>query len=156
LVHLISLYVTLFGLWLLLSGFFEPFFLFLAVVCCALVTYIAHRMDVIDHEGQPVHITWRFLTYLPWLGWRIFLSNIDVARRVLSPSRPISPVLKWLSSSQRSDLGTAIYANSITLTPGTVSTSAETGRVQVHALTREGMAELEKGDMDARVRAVEG
>ena len=156
LVHTISLYATLFGLWLLLSGFFEPFFLFLGVVCCALVTVIAQRMDVVDAEGQPVHITWRFLTYLPWLAWQIVLANIDVARRVLSPARPIEPVLKWVPASQRSDLGAVIYANSITLTPGTVSTSVEPGRIQVHALSGEGMAELEKGDMDARVRAVEG
>ncbi len=155
-VHAISLYATLFGLWLLLSGFFEPFPLFLGVVCCALVTVIAHRMDVIDAEGQPVHITWRFLTYLPWLAWRIFLANVDVARRVLSPGRPIAPVLKWVSASQRTDLGAVIYANSITLTPGTVSTSVEPGRIQVHALTGEGMADIETGDMDARVRAVEG
>ncbi len=156
LVHAISLYATLFGLWLLLSGFFEPFPLFLGVVCCALVTVIAHRMDVIDAEGQPVHITWRFLNYLPWLAWRIVLANIDVARCVLSPGRPIAPVLKWVPASQRSDLGAVIYANSITLTPGTVSTSVEPGRIQVHALTGEGMADIEKGDMDARVRAVEG
>ncbi len=156
LVHAISLYAALFGLWLLLSGFFEPFLLILALVCCAFVVAIAHRMDVIDHEGQPVHITWRLLTYLPWLAVQIVRANIDVARCTLSPGRPIDPILKWVPAGQRSDLGTVIYANSITLTPGTVSTSAEPGRIQVHALTRDGMAELEKGDMDARVRAVEG
>ncbi len=156
LVNTISLYAALFGLWLLLSGFFEPFLLILALVCCALVVAIARRMDVIDHEGQPVHITWRLLTYLPWLAGQIALANIDVARRVLSPGLPVDPILKWVPASQRTDLGTVIYANSITLTPGTVSTSAEPGRIQVHALTRAGIAALERGDMDERVRAVEG
>ena len=154
--HAVSLYAALFGVWLLLSGFFDPFFLSLAAACCALVVYIARRMDVIDHEGQPIHVTWRFLTYLPWLAWRIIVANLDVARRVLDPALPIDPEHKWLPASQRSDLGKVIYANSITLTPGTVSTDVEGGRIQVHALTRAGMAELERGEMDARVRAVEG
>ena len=155
-VHTLSLYAALFGVWLLLSGFFDLFFLTLAAVSCALVVYVARRMDVIDHEGQPVHITWRFLTYLPWLAWQIVVANADVVRRVLSPGLPIDPILQWVPASQRTDLGTVIYANSITLTPGTVSTTVESGRIEVHALTREGLAGLERGDMDARVRAVEG
>ncbi len=155
-VHAISLYAALFAVWLLLSGMFNPFFLALAAICCALVVYIAMRMDVIDREAQPVHITWRFLTYLPWLAWQIVVANVDVARCVLSPRLPIDPILKWVPASQRTDLGTVIYANSITLTPGTVSTTVERDRIEVHALTRQGMADLEGGDMDARVRAVEG
>ncbi len=155
-VRAISLYAALFGVWLLLSGFFAPFFLGLAAVCCALVVYIARRMDVIDHEGHPVHLSWRFIAYLPWLAWRIVLANLDVAGRVLSRDLNIDPVLRWVPTSQRTDLGTVIYANSITLTPGTVSTAVEQGRIQVHALSRGGMAQLEKGEMDARVRGVEG
>lgn len=155
-VHAISLFAALFGVWLVLSGFFSPFFLGLAVVCCAFVVLIAWRMDVVDHEGQPVHVTWRFLTYLPWLVWQIVRANIDVARRILSPSLAIDPVMKWLPASQKSDLGRVIYANSITLTPGTVSADVAGGRIQVHALSSEGMAGLESGEMDARVRAVEG
>ncbi len=155
-VHAISLFAALFGVWLLLSGFFDPFFLTLAATCCVIVVSIALRMDVIDHEGQPVHVSWRFVSYLPWLAWRIVLANVDVARRVLDPKLPIDPVLKWVPASQRTDLGTVIYANSITLTPGTVSTSVESGRIQVHALTQDGMDEIERGEMDARVRAVEG
>ncbi len=83
-------------------------------------------------------------------------ANIDVMRRVLSPELPIDPVVKWLPASQTTDLGRVIYANSITLTPGTVSTNVEDGRIEVHALSREGMTALEEGDMDARVQGVEG
>ncbi len=156
LVHAIGLYAVLFGLWLLLSGIFNGFFLILAAICCALVVYIARRMDAVDGAGQPVRVSWRVVTYLPWLAWQIVLANIDVVRCVLSRDPPIDPVLKWLPASQRTDLGTVIYANSITLTPGTVSTGVENGRIQVHALTRDGMDELERGAMDARVSSVEG
>ncbi len=83
-------------------------------------------------------------------------ANIDVMRRVLSPALPIDPVVKWLPAGQTTDLGRVIYANSITLTPGTVSINVEDGRIEVHALSREGMAALEEGDMDARVQGVEG
>ncbi len=155
-VHAISLYVALMGVWLLLSGLFDAFFLSLAAICCGLVVYIAQRMDVIDHEGQPVHISRRFITYLPWLAWQIIRANVYVARRIASPKMPIDPVLKWIPASQPTDLGKVIYANSITLTPGTIATGVEGDRIQVHALTPELMDELEEGSMDARVRAVEG
>ena len=154
LVRAISLYAALLGVWLLLSGFFSPFFLSLAAVCCALVVYIALRMDVIDQEGHPIQISWRLIPYLPWLAWQIVRANLDVTRRVFSLD--IDPVLRWVPASQRTDLGTVIYANSITLTPGTVSTDVEPGRIRVHALSGDGIAELEKGEMDARVHDVEG
>ena len=140
----------------MLSGFFTPFFLGLAVVCCGLVVAIALRMDAVDREPLAIALGWRFLTYLPWLVWEIVLANLDVARRVWSPTLPINPQLEWVPASQRSDLGTTIYANSITLTPGNISISVEPGRILVHALTREGISELVDGAMDARVRGVEG
>lgn len=155
-VRAIGLYGALFGVWLLLSGFFTPFFLGLAVVCCALVVAIALRMDAVDREPLAITLGWRFPAYLAWLAWQIVLANLDVARRVWSPSLPIDPQLEWVPTSQRSDLGTMIYANSITLTPGNVSVSIEPGRILVHALTREGISDLVDGPMDARVRGVEG
>jgi len=155
-VHAISLFVVMLGTWLLLSGIFEPFLLALGVISAAIVVAIAWRMDVIDREGQPIHITWRFILYLPWLGWQILLANIDVLRRVLAPGLPIDPVLKCTAASQTSDLGTVIYANSITLTPGTVSITVEGGRIEVHALTGAAMDAVDAGDMDRRARRVEG
>ena len=154
--HAISLFVALFGVWLLLSGIYTAYFLIVAAVCCALVVLITRRMDVVDREAQPVHLSGRLVLYLPWLAWQIVRANIDVMRRVLSPELPIDPVVKWLPTSQTTDLGRVIYANSITLTPGTVSTNVEDGRIEVHALSREAMAALEEGDMDARVQGVEG
>ena len=61
-----------------------------------------------------------------------------------------------LASSQKSDLGLVIYANSITLTPGTVSVDVEPGEILVHALSRDAARELEIGEMDRRVSKVEG
>ncbi|MEX1206005.1 MAG: Na+/H+ antiporter subunit E [Dongiaceae bacterium] len=154
--HAISLALVLYGLWLLLSGHYEPLLLGFGVLSCALVVAIALRMDVVDKEGHPVHLGWRALAYWPWLLLEIAKSNIDVARRVLHPALPISPTLVRVKASQSSDLGQVIYANSITLTPGTVSIELEDGMIDVHALTGETAAALEAGEMNRRILAMMG
>lgn len=155
-VHSISLGTVLFGVWLLLSGHYEPLILAYGIGSCALVVVISTRMDLVDHEGHPIHLTWNALVYLPWLMWQIVLANIDVARRVLSPSLPVSPTMIRVKASQKSDLGQVIYANSITLTPGTISMDVEGGEILVHALTREAAQSLLDGEMDRRVTIMAG
>ena len=155
-VHSISLGVVLAVVWLLLSGHFEPLILMLGLASCAVVLAITKRMDLVDHEGHPIHLTWRAVGYWLWLGREIIKANIDVARRVLSPRMEINPTMVRLASSQKSDLGLVIYANSITLTPGTVSVDVEPGEILVHALSRDAARELEIGEMDRRVSRVEG
>ncbi len=155
-VHAISLGVVLAVVWLLLSGHFEPLILTLGLASCVVVVAITRRMDLIDHEGHPIHLTRRVVGYWLWLGWEIVKANIDVARRVLVPRMVITPTMVRLASSQKSDLGLVIYANSITLTPGTISVVVGPGEILVHALSREAAQELEGGDMDRRVSQVEG
>ena len=154
--HSISLGLLLFGVWLLLSGIFEPLLLGLGVVSCLVVVLIAHRMDVIDREGHPIHLAWRIVIYWFWLALEIVKSNIDVARRILDPKLPIHPLLIRLPASQKSELGLVIYANSITLTPGTVSVQVAAGEILVHAIAEEPAEALRQGDMDRRVSAAEG
>ena len=153
--HAASLGVLLGLIWLALSGFFEPLLLTFGLLSVVGVVLIAYRMDVIDHEGQPIHLGWRILVYWVWLTWEIVKSNIDVAKRILDPALPISPVMVRVKTSQHSELGEVIYANSITLTPGTVSIILEDKSVLVHAVAREMAEDLESGEMDRRVTAVE-
>ena len=155
-VHAISLGVVLAVVWLLLSGHYEPLVLTLGLASCVAVVAITRRMDLIDHEGHPIHLTRRALIYWPWLAWEIVKANIDVAKRVLAPGLPISPTVVRLTASQKSDLGLVIYANSITLTPGTVSVDVDPGEILVHALSSDAAKELEGGEMDRRVSQVEG
>lgn len=154
--HALSLFLVLYAVWLGLSGHFTPFLLIAGAVCCAIAVLIAHRMDVIDHEGHPIHLTWRAPLYYAWLAWQIAKANVDVAWRVLHPKLPIDPVLERVPTSQHTDLGRVIYANSITLTPGTVATDVTEKTIEVHALTRKGLESLRKGQMDAKVTALEG
>ena len=155
--HAISLCVVLSILWLLLSGHFtDPLLLSLGAVSVVAVVFIAHRMDVIDHEGHPVHLSWRALLYWPWLIKEIVKANFDVAKAILSLPDGIEPKVFTVTASQRSELGRVVYANSITLTPGTVTIALDDDRLSVHALTTGAKEGVESAEMDRRVSAVEG
>ncbi len=152
--HAISLGLVLFATWLLLSGFFEPLLITFGVATCVIVVWIARRMDLVDHEGHPIHLGPRIFVYWLWLIGEIVKSNIDVAKRIIDPRLPIKPTLFWTKASQQSELGQVIYANSITLTPGTISVRVADGSVLVHALSAESAAGIAQGDMDRRVSAL--
>jgi multicomponent Na+:H+ antiporter subunit E len=156
-VRLVSLFALMFLLWLVMSGHFEAWLLALGVASAALVAWIARRLDAVDHEGHPLHLTWRGFGYWPWLAVEIVKSNLDVARTILSSPDAVSPSLFTVKAGQSDDLGRTIYANSITLTPGTVTVDvAEDGTLTIHALNPASRAGLETGDMDLRVRRLMG
>lgn len=152
----LTLFVLLFILWLLLSGHYDPLPIGLGIASCLFSVYIARRMDVIDKEGHPLHLSFRLFTYLPWLARETIKSNIAVAKIILHPRLPISPTVFTVRASQQGDVGKVIYANSITLTPGTVSMSLDGDKILVHAITREAEHELQSGVMDRHVSRVAG
>ena len=145
----------LFIFWLLLSGHYTPMLIGFGLGSSVLVVYLATRMDVVDHEGLPLQLGGRFWVYFPWLMKEIFIANVNVARIILSPKLPISPVMTHFRASQESDLGKAIYANSITLTPGTITTGIQGQDLEIHALTLKDIDGREEDEMDLRVRWVE-
>lgn len=154
--HAFSAVLVLFGFWLLLSGFFEPFLMTAGAVSALGIVALARRMDMADHEGHPIHLGLRALTYWPWLLVEIAKSAWDVTRIILNPRLPVSPTLVRVKTSQKTTVGVVTYANSITLTPGTISVDVGRGEILVHALTREGAAGLQSGEMDRRVTRFEG
>lgn len=154
--HILSLSAALAVLWVLLSGFFTPLLLGLGVLSVALTVYVAHRMDIADHEGHPIHLSSRIILYWPWLLWEIVKANLDVARAIISPKMPIRPNLFTVKASQKTELGHTIYANSITLTPGTVTVGLEGDTLSVHALLKSAEDGLKTGDMDRRCTRAEG
>ena len=154
--RIVGLWLVLFAVWLLLSGHYTPLLIGFGVGSCALTVYIAMRMDVADHEGVPIDWVGRFLLYLPWLLKEILVANISVAKVILSPSLPISPIMVVFRSTQKTDLGRVLYANSITLTPGTITTGVEGDQLEIHALTWQDVDGREEDEMDRRVSVVEG
>ena len=149
--HALKLSLFLFALWLLLSGHYTPLLLAFGVISTLLAVYLAKRTDLIDRESHHVLIKPSILGYWLWLGMQIIKSNIDVARRILHPSMPISPAVFKVHADQKTDLGRVTYANSITLVPGTVTMDVDGNILTVHALTREAMEDLGRGEMNRRV-----
>jgi multicomponent Na+:H+ antiporter subunit E len=144
------------AVWLLLSGIYTPLIIGLGVASCLLSALIAHRMDVVDHEGHPLHLGPKVVLYWIWLLGEIFKANLDVAKCVLFPKKFLNPSLFTAKSTQKSDLGRVIYANSITLTPGTVTVDLDGDEVTVHSLTHSSAEGVKSGDMDRRVTEVMG
>lgn len=149
----IRLILTLTILWLLLSGMFVPLQITLGILSIIIVAYISVKMKVLMYRGQPLYFRFFYvIKYCFWLIGQILLCNLDVVKRVFHPKIPIKPLLKAVPANQSTELGRVIYANSITLTPGTVTINiAKNGDVLVHALHEDAIFELEKGEMARRV-----
>ncbi len=154
--YTLSLLVSMISIWLLWSGHYTPLLISLGVLSSILVVVLARRMDLVDQEGVLVDIALRLPFYVIWLIWEITKANVEVARRILDPRLPISPRMVRVKADQRHDLSRVIYANSITLTPGTVSVDTEGDVIIVHALTKPAADEVETGSMGRQVKRLEG
>lgn len=154
--QIISLTVILSMLWLLLSGHYNGLLLGLGLASVVLTLIISARMEVTDREGHPIHLALRGLIYWPWLVKEIVVANVDVAKAILGMTDDIRPSLFTIKASQQTDLGRTIYANSITLTPGTVTIAMSGDELTIHALTPAAREGLGTGEMDRRVTFVEG
>lgn len=154
----VSLAVALFFFWLLLSGHYTPFLIAAGAVFAIFIAVAARRIGYADEEGHPVELVPAGFVFWPWLVKEIVKSALAVTRIILQPGLPISPVLIRVKPSERTAVGTVTYANSITLTPGTLTVEVDRAKDElvVHALTKEGAEELLAGEMDRRVRAFEG
>lgn len=154
--YALSSVVVLYAFWLLLSGYFTAFLMTAGLGSAVAVVLLARRMDLVDHEGHPIRLSWRIFAYWPWLFKEIAKSAWDVSKIILNPRLPVSPRLVRVKTSQKSTVGVVTYANSITLTPGTISVDVKKGEILVHALTREAADGLVEGEMDRRVTRFEG
>lgn len=149
--HTLLLFAVLFGTWLVFSGIHTPRFYLFGLISSALATALALRMNVVDNEGHPFHLAFTAPLYWLWLLKEMVKSGLGVTKLVWSPNETIAPHFAWLKITQNCDLGRTIYANSITLTPGTVCIDIENKRVFVHALEKASIRDLENGNMDRRV-----
>ena len=143
------------AIWLLWSGHTEPLILSFGLISVLFVMWIGHRMDKAADSPRAYRLGARPLTYLPWLAWEGVKANLDVARIILTPALPISPRLIRVRASQQTAIGQVTYANSITLTPGTISLDVRDNQILVYALTKEAAEGVESGEMDRKVTAME-
>ena len=152
----ISLVGFLFAFWLALSGHYTPMLVAAGIASTVVCVFAAIRMRAADAEGHPIELFRGALTYFPWLAVEIAKSAWTVTKVILHPRLPISPTMTVVRASQKSRAGVATYANSITLTPGTVTVEVAGNDLTVHALVRAGADELEDGGMNRRVNVFEG
>lgn len=152
----VSLAGFLFAFWLALSGHYKPMLVIAGAASAVACVLVAIRMRVADKEGHPLEVLPRAVTYWPWLAWEIAKSGWSVTKIILDPRLPISPTMTVVRGSQKTTTGLATYANSITLTPGTITVGVSGNDLTIHALVRENALDLEAGGMDRRVSQFEG
>ncbi|MDA9689617.1 Na+/H+ antiporter subunit E [Betaproteobacteria bacterium] len=140
--------------WLIFSGIYEPLTLSLGVVSVLIVTTINSLLKLsVESKGSFSYRKF-FAFYLPWLLKEIVVSGIKTSGAILG-FRKFKTRAKKIKASQRTPLGTMIYGNSITLTPGTLTVEVGQGDLFVHALCDRSLNELEFGEMDKRVSDLE-
>jgi len=149
-------FLVLLAFWVVLSGYFTPFLLGAGVGSALVVVWLAHRMKVADQESLPMHLAPRALWYWPWLMKEIAKSAWDVTKLIVHPRMPIEPSLVRFRPGQRTHVGLCSHANSITLTPGTITVDVSADEILVHALTAAGAQGVLSGDMDRQVTRFEG
>ena len=147
------LFIFYFLIWLLLSGHYDPLLLSLGLLSCALCLYVTWKANFIDNEGLPLHLLVRLPVYTIWLFKEIIKANIDTAKIIIL-NNP-NPQNFRVKSTQKTEAGKVMYANSITLTPGTVTTQLDENVLEVHALTAEMAEDVKSGQMDKMVTWLE-
>ncbi len=162
---MILLAMLLFAFWVVLSGKFDAFHLGIGAVSAVCIAYGTQHLlmrfpAIVSADRHPVTaIAWgRLLLYAPWLAWQVALSGMQVAWLVLHPKMPISPRVVRFDAHLPHELARLTLANSITLTPGTVTLDVEGDTFVVHALTTGSaatlMPETGQGSMQRHVAAL--
>ncbi|MGB0513737.1 MAG: Na+/H+ antiporter subunit E [Wenzhouxiangellaceae bacterium] len=149
--YAISLVVVLVLLWLGISGVYKPLLFILGVGSIVFVVWMSRRMDVVGVEHNPILYSWRLPVYWLWLLREIVKSNIEVARAALNPDRHVDPQVFTVPMELKSAVGKVTYANSITMTPGTVTLLLENDQVEVHALLRSSAKGIQSRSMERMI-----
>lgn len=151
--RIIMLVLVLLGFWLALSGHYSAWLVGSGIVAAIAIGLYSRISSAGDREGFPLELSLRGALYWPWLIGEIVKSALNVTRIILSPRLPISPTLVRVKAQQNSAVGLTTYANSITLTPGTISVeiSEYNREIWVHAIERSGAEGFEDDEMNARV-----
>lgn len=150
----VLLTIVLAAMWLLLSGYwFKPILVAFGVLAVTCSVFMITRMGLLDGESVPFSRMVQYLRYWGWLGSEIFKANIAVVRIALAPDLNIKPVMTRVAVNAKTDMARTTFANSITLTPGTVTIEVEETGFLVHALTEEFADQEAFRDMERRTMA---
>lgn len=147
-------FVILLILWVIFSGKFDSFHLSLGVISCLMVSWITSDLAIITPDiAKFSRLFMGFIVYIPWLIWQIVLSTIHMLPIILSPdmNKKINPRIIKIKSGIKDSVGLVTFANSITLTPGTITVVVtKDGDMAIHAIDDECAASL-PGDMEKKI-----
>ena len=153
---LIYSFLIMFGFWLILSGIFDAFHLTLGVISSLLVAFLSR--DILtpgSKKKEGFSETLRFIRYLPWLMVEIYKATLHVAFLALHPRmmEKIDPQIIRFKTKLKKDISLVTFANSITLTPGTITIRIADGEYYVHAISKKTASGL-PGEMEKRIAGV--
>lgn len=148
--YFVGLTLVLATLWLGLSGLYKPLILGLGAASIVISLLLASRLQTVDREGSPYARTFQLFSYWAWLLVEIFKANWPVIKACVGANLDINPALVKVKTRCESDLAKTIFANSITLTPGTVTIEVEGDKLLVHALFEEAATPESFAEMDER------
>ena len=153
--YFLGLIDVLIALWTGLSGEYtltKPLIATLGAISILLSALLAYRFDIVDREGSPYARLLPLLAYWAWLVIEIFKANWVVIKACLRSTLDINPALVKVKTGCESDLARTVFANSITLTPGSVSVEVEGNKILVHALYEDSAGPGAFDEMDRRSR----
>jgi len=154
--YIVKWSVVLAIFWLLLSGFIEPLLLSFGALSVVAVLFILKRMDKVENEPRQISTSLRLIRYMPWLIGQIFSSGFHVTKLIWGSPGKVSPAIAKINAKDVPVSSRVLYANSITLTPGTLSVDLEEGEVTVHALHKSSIDELKEGEMEKKIAGIWG
>ncbi len=154
--HMTKWTILLSTFWLLLSGYIQPLLLTFGIASVVIVLFVLKRMDDVDQEKQEIGSGLRLMRYLPWLTWQIISSSLQVTKLIWGSADKVSPSLATIKVGNIPPNRRALYANSITLTPGTLSVDLVGDEITVHALQKSSIDELEQKVMEKKITQIWG
>jgi len=152
----IAAIAALFALWLLMSGLFgKSLVVGLGLASAVFAVFVLRRMDAVDGDEVTVRLNpTGFIKYNAWLMGEVAKASWAVSKLIVQ-NKPLNQHLFYTPYTQKTDLAQVMFANSITLTPGTISVEAEPGRFLVHAVDYSDDDPDALADMDGRLAAIE-
>lgn len=154
--HIAKWAILLSVFWLLLSGFIQPLLLSFGAISVAIVLVVLRRMDMVDEQPRQISSGHQMMRYMAWLLREIFKSSLHVAKLVWSSPDKVSPTLAKINAQKVDPKYRVLYANSITLTPGTLSVDLQGDEITVHALEEKSIEELKQGEIEKKITGIWG
>jgi len=158
-VYPILIFLLLFLNWIVLSGKFDAFHLILGVISCGVVTWLSQDLLYSDRRkklGERLRETWFFIKYIPWITWEVVKANLHVFKLAMTKEgyEEISPRVVTFKTYLRSDFAKFVLANSITLTPGTITMLIRGSEFHVHTMSQFLEDDLLEGAIEEKVAQV--